>query len=105
MSDNAETILTFDTVDGRRIEVDHLGLRDPENRGEFALYEGDVQIGEFMLPWAMLKTDIKADYALPDDAELAQLATLALADDPRVLTQNAVAEAFSAALHPPGSAL
>ncbi|CAM3466336.1 hypothetical protein [Tsukamurella hominis] len=92
---NTETIITFTHEDGRVIEIDHLGIATPENRGEFAIYEGDRQIGEFMLPWAIYCEAVKADFALPDDAELIAQATLALVDDPRVLTQERVAEAFA----------
>lgn len=97
MSDNTETIITFTHDDGRTIEIDHLGIAYPENRGEFAIYEGDRQVGEFLLPWAIYTADVKESYDLPDDAELIAQAKLALANDPRVLTQGAVADAFGIA--------
>lgn len=48
-------------------------------------------------PWAIYTADVKESYELPDDAELIAQATLALADDPRVLTQGSVADAFGIA--------
>lgn len=98
VSDNTETIITFLHEDGRTIEIDHLGICHPENRGEFAIYEGDKQIGEFMLPWAIEYPDIKKHRELPDDDELIAQAKLALADDPRVLTQGDVAQWFAEAI-------
>lgn len=100
MSDNTETVGTFTDGDGRLIEIDHLGIADPDNRGEFAIYHGDKQIGEFMLPWAMEYADIKAGRRLPADAELIAQAKLALAGDPRVLTQSDAAPLFTSALGP-----
>lgn len=100
MSDNTETIVTFTDDDGRLIEIDHLGIANPDSRGEFAIYEGDKQIGEFMLPWAMEYSDIKAGRELPDDAELIAQAKLVLAGDQRVLTQSEVARLFADALAP-----
>lgn len=97
LSDNSETIITFIHEDGRTIDIDHLGICSPENRGEFALYEGDRQIGEFMLDWAIYNEDVKVDYELPDDEELIAQAKLSLADDPRVLTQSGVADALAVA--------
>lgn len=97
MTDNTETIITFTHEDGRTIEIDHLGICDPQNRGEFAIYEGNRQIGEFMLDWAILDPEIKKDHELPDDDELIAQATLALAGDPRVLTQGGVAQLFAEA--------
>ncbi len=35
MNDNTETVITFTHDDGRTIEIDHLGIAYPENRGEF----------------------------------------------------------------------
>lgn len=98
MSDNTETIITFTHADGRIIDIDHLGICYPENRGEFAIYEGDRQIGEFMLDWAIYDTEVKKDHPLPDDEELIAQATLALAGDPRVLTQGGVAQMFAEAI-------
>lgn len=98
MSDNTETIITFTHADGRTIDIDHLGICYPENRGEFAIYEGDKQIGEFMLDWAIYDAEVKKDHPLPDDEELITQATLALAGDPRVLTQGGVAQMFAEAI-------
>ncbi|WP_016889760.1 hypothetical protein [Mycobacteroides abscessus] len=98
MARNEETIIRFTHEDGRVIEIDHLGIGDPENRGEFALYYGQEQIGEFMLPWAIEYPDIKARRELPDDDELIAQAKLALAGDPRVLTQGIVADMFAEAV-------
>lgn len=103
MSENTETIITFTHPDGRTIEIDHLGICYPENRGEFAIYEGDKQIGEFMLHWAIYDAEHKKDHPLPDDEELIAQATLALADDPRVLTQGGVAQLFVEVLGRSGS--
>jgi hypothetical protein len=41
-----ETIVQFEHEDGRIIKIDHLGIVYPQNRGEFAIYHGDNQIGE-----------------------------------------------------------
>lgn len=98
MSDNTETILRFTHDDGRLIDIDHLGILDHNSRGEFAIYDGDKQIGEFMLSWAMEFPDIKARRELPDDDELITQAKLALAGDPpMMLTQRAVSQVPTAA--------
>ncbi|SLJ70957.1 Uncharacterised protein [Mycobacteroides abscessus subsp. abscessus] len=34
MARNEETIIRFTHEDGRVIEIDHLGIGDPENRGD-----------------------------------------------------------------------
>ncbi|SKF36055.1 Uncharacterised protein [Mycobacteroides abscessus subsp. massiliense] len=98
MAGNEETIIRFTHDDGRVIEIDHLGIGNPENRGEFAIYDGQEQIGEFMLPWAIEYPSIKARRDLPDDDELIAQAKLALAGDPRVLTQGTVADMFAEAV-------
>jgi hypothetical protein len=79
-------------IEGERIEIDHLGEGDPERHGEFAIYSGDEQNGEFMMPWAMEHIRLKARRELPSDKDLIESALLALAKDPRVLTQSAVAD-------------
>nr|VTP01993.1 hypothetical protein BIN_B_04322 [Mycobacterium riyadhense] len=93
-----ETIIAFTHDDGRLIEIDHLGIMDPDNPGEFAIYEGDKQIGEFMLPSAIEYSDIKAPRELSDDEELVAQAKLALACCLRVLTQHEVVQMFTDAL-------
>lgn len=93
-----QTIICFVDDDGRTIEIDHLGVAHPESRGEFAIYHGEDQIGDFMLPWAVERTDFKAHRELPDDAELIAQAKLALVDDPRVLTQSGFDQALVKAL-------
>ncbi|BEL42001.1 hypothetical protein [Mycobacteroides abscessus] len=98
MAGNEETIIRFTHDDGRVIEIDHLGIGNPENQGEFAIYDGQEQIGEFMLPWAIEYPSIKADRELPDDDELIAQAKLALAGDPRVLTLGDVADMFAEAV-------
>lgn len=91
-----ETIVTF-THQGNTIEIDHLGIHDEDNRGEFAVYCADKQIGEFMLPWAVLKAEAKRGRPLPSDEEIIDLARKYLDGDPRVLTQHRVLDAFEAA--------
>lgn len=74
----SEVIATF-TRDGGTYEIDHLGIGNPSQYGEFAVYRGDVQVAEFA-------TDA-AGYLPEHRPQLPELDTLI------ALAQQAVAEA------------
>lgn len=81
-----ETVLSFIDDAGRSIEIDHLGMAYPESWGEFAIYHGDDQIGEFIVRREIERAENHGCGEMPDDAELIAQAKLVLHNEPCVLT-------------------
>ena len=63
-----ETIITYQH-DGQTYEIDHLGvaanLEDRDQWGEFAVYCGEEQVGEFSIPEAGLKPECRPESLPP----------------------------------------
>jgi hypothetical protein len=82
MSDTipSEVIATY-TTGGATFEIDHLGIGNPDQWGEFAVYRDDVQVAEFVTDAAGYLPAHRPE--LPDTATLIALAAQAVADAER----------------------
>lgn len=70
---NAELVVTYrDEDDGQTYEIDHLGIGNPRQWGEFVVYCDDEYVVEFTTEAALHKPGHRAD--LPGEAELIRLA-------------------------------
>lgn len=75
-TDPTETVHTFDHQ-GKTYEIDHLGIAHPGQYGEFSVYRGGVQVGEFLGFGTLLPPGAER-HPLPDDEELERLAIASL---------------------------
>lgn len=78
-----EVIATYTSADGATFEIDHLGIGNPHQWGEFAVYrkdaQSDVQVAEFSTDAALYQAEHRPP--LPGIDELIALAQQAVADD------------------------
>lgn len=71
-----EVVATYSGVDGATFEIDHLGIGNPHQWGEFAVYRDDVQLAEFSTDAALYTESHRPP--LPTVDELVALAQLAV---------------------------
>lgn len=74
-TDTTETVATYRDHRGRTVEIDHLGIGNPEQCGEYAVYRDAEQIAEFATPAAMFR-----DVPLVGTDELIESARHAVAE-------------------------
>lgn len=75
-TDPSETIHTFEHQ-GETYEIDHLGIAHPSQYGEFAVYRGGDQVGEFLGFGTLLPPETPRR-PLPGNEELERLAVESL---------------------------
>ena len=78
--DTIETIATF-VRSGRVHEIDHLGVCQDSQWGEFAIYSDDGQVGEFAITESLLKREYRPAELPVSKPELIRLANEALDED------------------------
>jgi hypothetical protein len=78
--DTIETVATF-TRDGKTYEVDHLGICRDSQFGQFAIYRGGEQVGEFAIEESFLKREHQPTELPVAKAELIRLANESLDED------------------------
>jgi hypothetical protein len=76
MSDISEVITTYIGSDGTTFEIDHLGIANPNQWGEFAIYRNNIQIAEFSTDAAGYLPEHRP--LLPETDELIALAKVAV---------------------------
>lgn len=77
--DTTEVIATFNHFD-RTYELDHLGIGNPGQWGEFAIYLDGKMLGDFALPESILKPECRPNGdALPPVGQLIEMALDVLA--------------------------
>jgi hypothetical protein len=76
VSAGATETVAFFSYQGRRYEIDHLGICYPRQRGEYAVYCGGKQVAEFLAFNTLLKPEYQPP--LPGTDELIALAKQAV---------------------------
>ncbi len=71
MSDNTETVATFEH-DGNTYEIDHLGITNSHQYGDYAVYFKNEQVAEFSSAASWFKPGHQPD--LPEAHDLIALA-------------------------------
>lgn len=73
-----EVIATY-VNGGATYEIDHLGIGNPKQWGDFAVYRDGEQVAEFCIEASWFKPEHRPP--LPDIEELIELAKAAVTDD------------------------
>ncbi len=71
MTDNTETVATFEH-DGKRYEIDHLGIANERQYGDYAVYHQGEQVAEFSSAASWYQPEHRPE--LPDEHDLIALA-------------------------------
>lgn len=80
--DDTETVATFMVEgDAELYEIDHLGITDPTQWGQYTVYRRRRQVAAFAVPVSVVRSRSRASRPPASDEELVELARAALTAD------------------------